>query len=139
MAASPATRSRAAQKKKPRPKSQAAEQSEHEYEVVSFAQGLKQQYLMCRTYGHSWMPYTVHQVRDVEGAPNAYFEQTLRCKCRVRRIFLLNESAQVLRQRHDYSEAPGYLSQGIGRLVGADKDRLRKVAILRLINSEEAA
>jgi hypothetical protein len=101
-------------------------EQDHFVEVETFADGLSKQYLLCRTYGHSWQPHRAGRVRDVSGHPTAAWEQTLRCKCRVKRT-------------HDYRDAPGYLTEGIGRITGHSKAALRKVAIMRLIAAEEAA
>lgn len=105
-------------------------------DVRAFAEGLKQQYLLCRTYGHSFSPHTVTVAR-AEGRPTVYYEQVLRCKCRVKRRLLLSRTGAVITSGYDYSEAPGYLSQGIGRVVGKGRDVLRLESITRLITPKE--
>lgn len=114
-------------------------EQDHFVEVETFADGLSKQYLLCRTYGHSWQPHRAGRVRDVSGHPTAAWEQTLRCKCRVKRTMLLNSEFDIVVSRHDYRDAPGYLTEGIGRITGHSKAALRKVAIMRLISAEEAA
>lgn len=101
-------------------------------EVEEFAAGLAKQYLLCRTYGHSFNPYTVSKAK-AEGKPSVYFEQVLRCKCRVKRYLLLSRTGAIITSRHDYSEAPGYLTQGIGRIVGTGRDTLRLESLNRLM------
>lgn len=104
-------------------------------DVETFAAGLKQQALQCRTYGHSFNPYTVATGR-AEGNPSVYYEQTLRCKCRVKRRLLLTRTGAVVSSVYDYTDAPGYLTDGIGRIVGEGRDVLRLEAITRLIEKE---
>jgi hypothetical protein len=114
-------------------------EQDHFIEVETFAEGLSKQYLLCRTYGHSWQPHSAGRVQDHEGHPTAVWEQVLRCKCRVKRVLLLSSEFDLVVSRHDYRDAPGYLTEGIGRITGHSKAALRKVSILRLIGQEEAA
>lgn len=104
-------------------------------DVQAFAEGLKNQHLMCRTYGHGFNPYTVTRA-TAEGNKAVYFEQTLRCKCRVKRRLLLSRTGAIISSTYDYTEAPGYLTQGIGRVVGEGRDVLRLEGITRLMEGE---
>lgn len=104
-------------------------------DVKSFAEGLTRQFLLCRTYGHSFNPFTVSKGRT-EGRPSVYYEQVLRCKCRTKRRLLLSRSGSVISSTYDYSEAPGYLTNGIGRVVGEGRDVLRLESVTRLIEKE---
>jgi hypothetical protein len=101
-------------------------------DVEQFAGGLGQQALMCRTYGHGFNPFVVNVVQ-FEGSTEDYYEQILRCKCRVRRILLLNTRGAVVSSHYDYSRAPGYLAVGIGRVVGEGRDVLRLESVTRLL------
>lgn len=105
-------------------------------DVEEFALNLRHQSLMCRTYGHGFNPYVVNIV-ELEGSTGTYYEQILRCKCRVRRVLLMNDRGAVLRSHYDYSHAPGYLAQSIGRIVGEGRDVLRLEAVTRIIQKEE--
>lgn len=104
-------------------------------DVQDFAEGLKKQHLLCRTYGHGFQPYTVERA-TAEGSAAVYYEQTLRCKCRVRRRLLLSRTGAVVSSTYDYNDAPGYLTQGIGRVVGEGRDVLRLEGVTRLLRGE---
>lgn len=104
-------------------------------EVETFAEGLKQQHLLCRTYGHSFAPFTVTRTA-AEGKPAVYYEQILRCKCRVKRRLVLSRTGALISSTYDYTEAEGYLTHGIGRIVGEGRDVLRLESITRLVEKE---
>lgn len=104
-------------------------------DVRAFAEGLMRQQLLCRTYGHSFNPFTVTKGR-AEGRPSVFYEQVLRCKCKVKRRLLLTRTGAVVSSTYDYSEAPGYLTAGIGRVVGEGRDVLRLESVTRLIEKE---
>lgn len=101
-------------------------------DVKAFAEGLAQQQLLCRTYGHSFNPFTVTRAKT-EGKRSVYYEQILRCKCKVKRRLLLSSRGSVISSTYDYTDAPGYLTKGIGRVVGEGRDVLRLESITRLI------
>jgi hypothetical protein len=104
-------------------------------DVEAFAGELKIVALQCRTYGHSFRPFTVRQ-QKAEGHPSSYYEQVLRCRCRVKRILVLSRTGSVLSSRYDYTDSPGYLSKGLGRIVGEGRDVLRLENITRLLEGE---
>jgi hypothetical protein len=101
-------------------------------DVEQFALGLQRQKLQCRTYGHSFAPHSVN-VGVTVGRANAYYEQTLRCRCGVKRRLLLSRSGSVISSSYIYNESEGYLSSGLGRIVGEGKDALRMEMLTRLI------
>lgn len=105
-------------------------------DVQEFAEGLRQQFLLCRTYGHSFAPFTV-QVANTVGRRSVYYEQVLRCKCRTKRRLLLSRTGAVISSSYDYTEAPGYLMHGLGRVVGEGRDVLRLESVTRLIERSD--
>lgn len=102
-------------------------------DVEQFASGLQRQKLLCRTYGHSFAPFTVNVGNIENPRMGVYYEQTLRCRCGVKRRLLLSRSGSVVSSSYIYSESDGYLSHGLGRIVGEGKDALRIEALTRLI------
>lgn len=101
-----------------------------EADAEDYLGSAKNQYIYCRTWGHRDMrDYIARPVR-MEDNPAVSYEVIQRCKCRVKRVMLLDSRARVVRVNYDYTEAPGYLVEGVGRMVGEAKDRLRLHLIL---------
>lgn len=104
---------------------------DHEYEanvadVAEFAEALPEKFLYCREMGHNWRPYTAGRFKD------GGFERVLRCvRCRTRRVQVISSKGVVL--RNQYVHPDGYLSQGIGRIVGEGRGVLRLESIKRIV------
>lgn len=91
-------------------------------DVDEAIQSLSAAHLRCRDYGHAWTPYDAYRI------PGG-FNRRMRCRdCGTLREQLLDRSGDVLKGHYSYAE--GYLIAGIGRLVGADRGRLRLASVL---------
>lgn len=98
-------------------------------DVKSFAASLPEKYLHCRELGHLWRPYRAGR------HPDGGFERTLRCsRCRTRRQQSLSSTGMVLTNQYIHPE--GYLSEGIGRIVGEGRGILRLESIMRVLPDE---
>ena len=95
-------------------------------DVAEFAQGLPEKYLYCREMGHNWRPYTAGRHKD------GGFERTLRCtRCRTKRVQAISPSGMILSNQYVHPE--GYLSKGMGRIVGEGRGVLRLESIKRIV------
>lgn len=99
-------------------------------DVEAFAEALPDKYLHCRELGHLWRPYKAGR------HPDGGFERTLRCnRCYTKRVQDLSSRGMVLTNRYIHPE--GYLSEGVGRIVGEGRGLLRLESIKRVLNDDE--
>jgi hypothetical protein len=101
-------------------------------ELEQWAQGLKNSWLHCRTYGCSRDPYRIYNVQ-LEGQRRTVWEVHLRCKNRCGNFWvgLIDPQTgdEITRFRKHYVK--GYLAKGIGRIYGDKKAILRLEDIKR--------
>lgn len=98
--------------------------------VEEFASGLPEKFLYCREMGHNWRPYSAGRFKD------GGFERVLRCsRCRTRRVQNINSRGIVL--TNQYVHPDGYLSHGLGRIVGEGRGVLRLESIKRIVAKGE--
>lgn len=94
--------------------------------VAEFAANLPERFLYCREMGHNWKPYSAGRFKD------GGFERVLRCtRCHTRRIQELTAWGAVTRSRYEHPD--GYLSEGLGRIVGDGRDALRLASLARIV------
>jgi hypothetical protein len=104
-------------------------------EVEQWADELPMAYLLCRDLNHNWKPWNA-VIRRNGGQP--FYERTLRCaNCKLPRIQTLSMNGRVLTDRRDYTQVPGYLAKGLGRITGENKDAVRLASILRKFDVKE--
>jgi hypothetical protein len=100
---------------------------EHVSEVQRWAERLSQSYLYCRTFGHTWKPWTARWVPE-----ERCYEQIIRCsRCKNERFQLLNRYGEVVKNWYRYPH--GYLHKALGRITGEGKGALRLEALKRQI------
>jgi hypothetical protein len=94
--------------------------------VQAWAEDLSDENLLCRDLGHNWKPLNATKIQGG-------YERTLRCsRCSASRSQVLDSSGTVL--KGGYAYATGYLAKpGFGRLVKADRARVRLTSLLRTI------
>lgn len=103
-----------------------------EGDVEDFAATLSDAYLQCRELGHNWRPHTAGRYKD------GGFRRTLRCpRCRTKKHQELSSRGQIMGSTH-YTHPDGYLTHGMGRIVGEGRDILRLASIMRLEPDEIA-
>lgn len=96
--------------------------------VEEFAAGLKKTFLHCRELGHLWRPFRARR------HPDGGFERTLRCsRCGTTRRQSLSSRGMVLSNVYEHPE--GYLTNGLGRIVGEGRGLLRLESISRDIEA----
>ena len=82
--------------------------------------------LECRTDGHTWRP-----VSATHHTTYRYFYTVQRCaKCESERHTEMTERGTITARWIVYAD--GYLSKGLGRIVGDGRDALRLAALMRL-------
>lgn len=87
--------------------------------------------LNCRTYGHHWTPLRAHHYTR-----ERYIRVEHLCdSCHSERVTEMSERGHVFASWINYAE--GYLSQGIGRIVGDAKDLVRLTAVTRMFSVEK--
>lgn len=97
------------------------------HEVAEFAQGLSISHLHCRELGHNWRPHAARRAED-----GGSFERVLRCvRCKTLRIQVLSIYGAVVSSHYEYPD--GYISKGLGRIVGDGRDRLRLETTMRMM------
>jgi len=95
-------------------------------EVESQASRWSEDFLECRLYGHHWKPSSAtfhgvyHYWRIVQVCP----------RCTSERVAELDGHGRVTSQAIHYAE--GYLTDGIGRIVGDARDTLRLATVQRI-------
>jgi hypothetical protein len=98
-------------------------------EVRSFAAGLTDEYLECRTIGHLWRPFGADWKRDEQ----AYLVTYLCNRCNTSRHQWLDRFGDVVKGNYDYDE--GYQHKGMGRIVGRGRSALRLESLTRIIGT----
>lgn len=97
--------------------------------VEAFAAELPERFLYCREMGHTWRPYTAGKYRD------GGYRRALRCaRCRCLKRQEIGPSGLIISTRYEHPE--GYLTEGIGRLVGEARGVVR-LESLRRVAAEE--
>lgn len=95
-------------------------------DVEEFAKDLPEKFLYCREMGHNWRPHSAGRYAD------GGFERILRCsRCTTKRVQEITSRGVVLRNQYIHPE--GYLSKGMGRIVGEGRGVLRLEAIKRIV------
>ena len=98
-------------------------------EVQDFAESLPERFLHCRELGHNWRPYTAGRHHD------GGFERVLRCvRCKTKRVQEITNRGIVMVNRYEHPD--GYLSNGLGRIVGDGRGLLRLESLKRLVEKE---
>jgi hypothetical protein len=107
----------------------------HEADIESvreFAEGLPERYLHCREMGHNWRPFSAGRFED------GGFERILRCtRCKTKRMQSIDSHGMVLSSRYEHPK--GYLTDGMGRIVGEGRGALRLESIKRIVTKAEEA
>jgi len=104
---------------------------DHEYEaalddVRGFAAGLPEKFLYCREMGHRWQPYSAGVFKS------GGYERVLRCtRCRCKRFQIIDGRGLIVKSHYEHPE--GYLTEGIGHIVGEGRGVLRLESIKRLV------
>jgi hypothetical protein len=100
-----------------------------ELPVQEWAEGLSDNFLLCRDIGHSWRPFRA--AIGVDG-----YERVMRCqRCRTERSQWLSLAGHVQASSYNYPE--GYQApKGTGYLASEQRDGLRLESVLRLIAKE---
>lgn len=98
--------------------------------VEEFAATLPERFLHCREMNHNWRPYTVGSHKD------GGYERVLRCvRCKTKKTQHLDlRGMPVGGIRYEHPE--GYLSEGLGRIVGEGRGALRLESIKRIVAKE---
>lgn len=103
--------------------------------VESWAATLPSAFLLCREMGHNWRPW-----RAVWNGDQQAYDRILMChRCKSKRSQVLSVGGHVVRSAYDHAE--GYLAQGLGRVSGEGRDRLRLESVKRSVeetNRKEA-
>jgi hypothetical protein len=98
-------------------------------EVKTFAAGLSDEYLECRTLSHNWRPFQAEWKRD-EGA---YLVVYLCHRCNTTRNQWLDRWGDVVKGNYEYDE--GYQHKGMGRIVGRGRSALRLESLTRIMRT----
>lgn len=99
--------------------------------VADFAAGLTEAYLHCRELSHNWKPHSVIVADD-----GISYERSLRCnRCKTKRVQILDRFGAVHSSHYEYPE--GYLSDGLGRIAGEGRDRLRLETTMRMMKRND--
>jgi hypothetical protein len=99
-------------------------------DVRDFAQSLPERFLYCREMGHNWRPFSAGKYKD------GGFERVLRCtRCRTKRFQEISNRGIIVGSRYEHPE--GYLSNGLGRIVGEGRGALRLESIKRIVAKAE--
>lgn len=107
------------------------EEEQREYEarlddVRSFAAALPERFLYCREMGHRWQPLSAGHYQD------GGFERVLKCsRCRCKRFQTIDSRGIIIKSH--YEHPAGYLTEGIGHIVGEGRGMLRLESINRLV------
>jgi hypothetical protein len=81
----------------------------------------------CRAYGHDFKPYSVQPNERL-----GYFKVVRLCRCKAEHhAEVAMASGHVFSSWIDYSHTNGYLLEGVGRIMGDARDRVRLDAIVR--------
>lgn len=97
-------------------------------DVRAIARDWDDDVLMCRTYGHPWQPEMARLM-----AREGYYAVSQRCpRCKTRKHSELSLKGRVYASWYEYAE--GYLTEGVGRIVGEAKDELRLATVTRVFS-----
>lgn len=92
-------------------------------DLKKFADTLPDNYLMCRRYGHNWVPRTAIKKKW-------WFEATVACdRCDCTRVEVINLRGEIVKKLMYYPK--GYLAINLGRIIGESKNGLRLAALER--------
>lgn len=98
-------------------------------DVADFAASLPEKFLYCREMGHNWRPFSAGRFKD------GGYERILRCvRCKTERHQNITSVGVVVSSKYVHPE--GYLSKGMGRIVGEGRGVLRLESIKRIVNKE---
>ena len=84
-------------------------------------------FLECRTLGHTWQSYTA---REGEGKRGEIRVVVYCPRCTSKKFMDIGPRGNIVRQWIDYPD--GYLSEGLGRIVGDERNVLRMEMIHRV-------
>ena len=100
--------------------------------LEKFINTLELEHLQCRDFGHSWRPFTARWM-----AEDRCYESQLRCgRCGTLRVRRLSRTGSQIGSHYDYPE--GYVTKGMGRLTGSDRDKIRLASLLRVLVEDTA-
>jgi hypothetical protein len=95
-------------------------------QVADFAASLPEAFLHCRELGHNWRPNTAGKYKD------GGYLRVLRCsRCRTKRREELTSTGMKISTSYEHPD--GYLTDGIGRIVGEGRGLLRLESMTRSI------
>ncbi|GLW66234.1 hypothetical protein Arub01_44780 [Actinomadura rubrobrunea] len=95
-------------------------------DVTKFAEGLSDDFLMCRTWAHAWDPRTSAVQRA-----NGRIHWTVECStCGTIRTRVMTPSGGIVGNRYSYPE--GYQSGGIGRIGQRGLAAIRMESLKRI-------
>lgn len=100
------------------------------HDLDRWADGLPDDYLMCRDLGHVWRSYTARLTSE------STYERTMQCeRCGTLRHQECSASGAVL--GNGYSYEAGYLApKNTGRLTSGDRDALRLSSLIRTMDHQ---
>ena len=106
---------------------------QHPRDLDAAIEAMRDSHMQCRDFGHSWRP------RAVESVPQRrQWLQQLRCsRCGTVRQRLIDEYGAQLGGGYVYPD--GYLTKGLGRLTGTDRDHLRLASLMALLDKQKGA
>jgi hypothetical protein len=94
---------------------------------------MPEEFLMCRSLGHQWNPYTVYK-------RGAEYESVLQCgRCHGQRHIFIGINTGKIAKGGYYTYEPGYLVSGWGHMSADERAAIRLAAITLLWNTGEAA
>ncbi len=95
------------------------------HEVEAAAANMSSAHLDCRIMRHSW-----ERADAVHIARLRYYRVSYVCtRCQTRRVAEVSESGHEYASTYEYAD--GYLSHGIGRIVGDGRDAIRMAGLQR--------
>lgn len=95
-------------------------------DVTSFAQGLEDDYLTCRTWAHSWDPGTSTVRRE---SYRIYWAISCR-SCGTARTRVISPRGEIIANQYQYPD--GYTLKGIGRIDSGGLALFRLEALERI-------
>lgn len=100
-------------------------------DIAGWREGLPEEFLACRDYGHLWRPRSARYMPEANG-----YTRTMACgRCHAERDQDLTASGGIVSGHYSYAE--GYVApRGQGRLGGEARDSLRLESVLRLLGRD---
>lgn len=100
------------------------------FELDDRTEDMSSQALVCRTYGHSWLPLTMSRARRAELAKRNQVEDVCECRCGAVRTMLIDLGTWDVAEHPRIKYPEGYLSpvKGMGRLP---RSEARKAMFVR--------